>query len=139
MPADYRIDLEKRRVFSLATGDLSYAAMSGHMTRLAKDPLFHPSFSQIIDFRDVTTVGLTSEQVGALAEVRIFSPQSKRAFVAAGPLKFGMARMYEALRVTRGDQNIRVFIDYDEALEWLELEGPDDQSADEGSASTNCP
>jgi hypothetical protein len=139
MPAEYRIDLEKGRVFSRATGDLSYATIAGHMDRLSKDPLFRPSFSQIIDFTDITTVGITSNEVVTLAEIRVFSPDSKRAFVAPGPLKFGLARMYEALRVTRGDRNIRVFTAYDEALEWLDLEGPGDSSADERSAATNCP
>jgi hypothetical protein len=139
MPADYRIDLDRRRVFSRATGDLTYESIYAHMNRLAKDPLFHPSFSQVLDFTEVTTVGITSEQVATLAEVRVFSPQSKRAFVAPGPLKYGMARMYEALRAPRGDHHIRVFTDYGEAIEWLDLEEPDDQSADRRSTATNSP
>jgi hypothetical protein len=139
MPADYRIDLEKRRVWSHATGDLSYEAITDHMSRLAKDPLFDPLFSQILDFRDVTIVGLTSEEVVRLAEIRVFSPQSKRAFVAPGPLKYGMARMYEALRATKGDDHIRVFTDYDEALEWLDLEEGDGLAPGERSQATNYP
>jgi hypothetical protein len=139
MPADFRIDLEKRRVWSYATGDLSYEDMTDHMNRLAKHPQFDPRFSQMLDFRGISIVGVTTEEVIALAEVRVFSPQSKRAFVAPEPLNFGLARMYEALRATKGDDRIRVFRDYDEALEWLDLEEGGDVAAGERSEATNRP
>jgi hypothetical protein len=139
MPADYRIDLGKRRVWSFATGDLSYDDMTDHMNRLAKDPQFDPTFSQMLDFRGIKIVGLTSQQVVDLAEVRVFSRHSKRAFVAPEPTNFGLARMYEALRATKGDDHIRVFMDYDEALEWLDLEDGDGLAADKRTQATNRP
>jgi hypothetical protein len=124
MPADYQIAVSRRRVFSAGTGHLSREDLAGHMNRLAKDPQFNPSFSQLLDFREVKTTDLTSDQVMALAEVRIFSKESKRAFVAAGAFQFGLARMYEAYRTLKDDHKIRVFMDYDEAIEWLDLDEP---------------
>ncbi len=126
MPADYRIDTDKRRVFSSGSGHLSYEDIAGHMNRLAKDPKFDPSFSQLFDFRDVTSVGLNSQHVIQIAEIRVFSPESKRAIVAPDPVKFGMARMYEAYRAPKGDRRIEVFADYQEALDWLHLDEPAD-------------
>jgi hypothetical protein len=122
MPADYRIDVVKRRVFSSGTGHLSREDIEGHMNRLAKDPKFDPAFSQILDFRAVVTIGLDPSHIMEFAEIRIFSPDSKRAFVTPEPVKFGMARMYEAYRTLKGDKKIRVFINYDEAIEWLDLD-----------------
>jgi hypothetical protein len=120
MPAEYRIDLEKRRVWSTGSGILTYEDLTGHMNRLAKDPQFHPSFSQLLDFRGTSLVGVTTEQIIALTEIRIFSPDSKRAFVTQPGVQFGLARMYESYRVTKGDRGIRVFLDYKEAIDWLD-------------------
>jgi hypothetical protein len=139
MPADYRIDTAKRRVFSEATGHLTYDDLKGHMNRLSRDPKFDPAFFQIIDFRGVTTFDLRAEDVITLAAVRVFSPQSKRAFVAPEAVKFGLARMYESYRAPKGDRAIRVFQDYDEAAAWLDLEEPADPAGDDRSRAAGIP
>jgi hypothetical protein len=120
MPADYRIDPENRRVWSSGTGVLTHEDITGHMSRLARDPQFDPSFSQLMDFRHITKVEVTTEQLIELTEVRIFSPESKRAMVTLSGMHFGLARMYESYRTAKGDRAIRVFLDFKEALEWLD-------------------
>jgi hypothetical protein len=139
MPAEFRIDVVSRRVFSEAIGRLTYEDIVGHMNRLMRDPKFDPSFSQLLDFREIDTLDIDSSEVMALAEVRVFSPASKRAFVTSGAEKFGMARMYEAYRIPKGDKNIRVFADYDEAVEWLDLEDTADTSATADSRANEHP
>jgi hypothetical protein len=124
MPAEYRIDLENRRVWSKATGLLVYADLTGHMNRLAKDPQFDPSFTQLLDFRGISSFDVTTEEIISLTEIRIFSPDSKRAFVMMPGVQFGLARMYESYRVTKGDRAIRVFLDHDAALAWLDAAEP---------------
>jgi hypothetical protein len=109
------------------------------MNRLAKDPAFDSSFSQLLDFRDVKTIGISNEHIIQLAEIRIFSPASKRAFVAPEAVKFGMARMYEAYRVPKGDHRIQVFADYGEAVEWLDLEKSADPTANARSTTSDRP
>jgi hypothetical protein len=126
MPADYRIDVSIRRVFSAGAGHLSHEDLTGHMNRLARDPQFDPSFSQLLDFREVKTTDLNADRIMAVSETRIFSKESKRAFVAPEAYQFGLARMYEAYRAMKDDHRIRVFTDYDEAIEWLDLEEPAD-------------
>jgi hypothetical protein len=139
MPANYHIDTDKKRVFSSGSGHLTYEDLSGHMNRLAKDPKFDPRYSQLLDFRYVKTIGFNSEHVIELAEIRIFSPESKRAFVAPDAVKFGMARMYESYRIPKGDLKIQVFTDYDEAIEWLDLEEPVIPLAAEKARTLNRP
>jgi hypothetical protein len=137
MSAVFRIDVAKGRVFSSGAGHLTYEDLAGHMNRLLKHPHFDPSFSQLLDFREIETLDITSSDVIALAEVRVFLPASKRAFVAPGAAKFGMARMYEAYRIPKGDNYIRVFADYDEAVEWLDSEQPSSpaDTSDSGAKS----
>jgi hypothetical protein len=139
MSADYRIDPENRRVWSSGTGVLTHEDLAGHMNRLAKDPQFHPSFSQLMDFRYITKVDVTTEQIIELTEIRIFSPESKRAMVTLSGMHFGLARMYEAYRTAKGDRAIRVFLDFKEAVEWLDAgatpAGPEAVTADKKPSS----
>jgi hypothetical protein len=55
-----------------------------------------------------------------LSEQQIFSPRSRRAFIAKSPLAFGLSRMFASLRELRGgEEQIRIFDNRDEALGWL--------------------
>jgi hypothetical protein len=120
MPADYRIDPKNKRVWSSASGTLTHADLAGHMSRLSKDPQFDPSFSQLIDFRHITKIEVTTEQLIELTETSIFSAASRRALVTLGGVHFGLARMYESYRTAKGDHAIHVFLDFKEAIDWLD-------------------
>jgi hypothetical protein len=128
MPADYRIDPQKHRVWSSATGILTLADLAGHMSRLSKDPQFHPTYSQLVDFRAITRFEATTEQIIGLTEVRVFAPESRRAFVAKSGVNFGLARMFESYRTAKGDRAIRVFLDFQEAVDWLDAETASDET-----------
>lgn len=136
MPASYRIDLAKRRVWTSGTGVVTFKDFVGHMSWLSKDPQFDPSFSQLLEFTHITGFSITAEQVVELAGVRVFSPESKRAFVAPEPAMFGIARMFEAYRKQKGDNRIRVFSDYNEAVEWLDHEESVDPNPGAGPGPT---
>jgi hypothetical protein len=118
MPAFYFIDKERRLVFSSGSGVLTLEDMLGHRSRLLKDPDFDPDFSQIFDFTNVTQVEIKSEDVLLLAETKVFSPKSHRAVIAGNDLVYGLSRMFEILRDTKGETGVRVFRDRDEALAW---------------------
>jgi hypothetical protein len=51
----------------------------------------------------------------------VFSPQSRRAFVAPEDEEFGMARMFAALRELRGETEIGVFRNLEEAMDWVSV------------------
>lgn len=126
MPADFIVDVPLRTVFSSASGVVFAADIQSHMDRLSRHPDFHPEFNQILDMRRVTEFKLSSEELRDFAQRSIFSSTSKRSFLVATELHFGLARMFEAYRQVAGEKGIKVVSDLNEARLWVGLppEGP---------------
>jgi hypothetical protein len=121
MPADFHIDTERGMVFSKATGVFSCSDVLDHMARLLSHPDFRPIYNQLLDFRGITKVDLSSDEVRELGQRTIFSPQSRRAFVVASDLQFGLARMFGIYRELEGEEGIKICREMKEALSWLSL------------------
>ena len=68
MPAFYKIDRERRLVLSTGSGVFTIEDILGHQERLLKDPDFDPSFSQLMDFMQVTKVDITPADVRLAAQ-----------------------------------------------------------------------
>jgi hypothetical protein len=119
MPAFYKIDKDRRLVISSATGAFNKEDALGHQNRLRADPDFDPTYSQLMDFTHVTQILLTAVDVQQLALSNIFSKESRRAFLVANDLAFGLARMFEILRENAGEHGIRIFRNLEEALDWV--------------------
>jgi hypothetical protein len=119
MPAFYKIDKERRLVLSSGAGTFTLADALAHQEKLAGDPDFDPSFSQLMDFTHVTRVELSAEDIRRLAQRTVFSPQSRRAFIMPNDADYGLARMFEILREAQGEYGIRIFRNLDEALDWV--------------------
>ena len=130
MPADYHIDLQRRRVISRGWGALTFEDCLGHMRRLSGDPAFDPTFSQLMDFREVTLVQMSHSDVYELATRSLFSPVSRRAFITRAAVQFGMARVFQQYRTAMGEFGIRVFEDYDEAVKWLDADAVQGRTAE---------
>ena len=81
MPAFYKIDKERRLVLTTAWGVFTFADAVSHQRKLAEDPDFGPSFSQIADFTQVTQFEITADDVHRFAQSSIFSPVSRRAIL----------------------------------------------------------
>jgi hypothetical protein len=126
MPAFYKIDKENRLVISTGTGVLTMADALEHQKRLLKDPDFERSFSQLLDFTQVTDVQLSAEEIRSLSQATVFSANSRRAFLVNSDLKFGLARMFAVFRETFGEKGIRVFRNSDDALDWVLGKSGDD-------------
>jgi hypothetical protein len=121
MPAEYYIDVPCQMVFSRGYGGLNFSDARHHMERLLSDPDFHPEFNQLIDFRRVEEVTITTEEIVLLAARNVFSPKSRRAFVVASDLQFGLARMFGTYRENAGEHGIKPFREMEPALKWLSL------------------
>lgn len=119
MPVSYRIDKNRRLVWSTAWGVFSYDDVVAHKDRLLSDPDFDPGYSQIADLTQVTRLKLTTTEVEAFAQFQVFSPGSRRALVASDDGLFGLGRMFATLRDIRGESGIGVFRSIDDALEWI--------------------
>ncbi len=121
MPVSYRIDRERRIVFTEASGVLTDSDVIEFQRRLRDDPEFEPDFRQLADCRAIEEVGMTSQGVGEASSRSPFSQGSLRAIVVSSDVAFGMARMFENLRHEARDE-IRVFREAEEARRWLGLE-----------------
>ena len=123
MPCHYVIHGPSRLVVSTGSENVTFAELKAHQDRLAVDPDFDPSFNQLLDARTVTDLEVSRDQVRLLAARRIFSEQSRRAFVALNPAVFGIGRMWTAYHeMATGLENVRIFYDLADALKWLGLD-----------------
>ena len=109
-------------VVSSGYGSLNWHEVKHCQDQTCADPSFSSEFSQLVDMRAVTEVDMTFDHVRMLAQRRIFSLASKRAFVASSPAVFGMGRMWQALvELSDHPSQVRVFYDLPRALQWLGL------------------
>ena len=58
MPAFYKIDKERKLVMSAGSGYVTKAQVLAYQKQLSNDPDFHPSFSELADFAQVTKVDI---------------------------------------------------------------------------------
>ena len=116
----YSIDKQRRLILTTADDRVTFDDIIGHQTRLLADPDFDASFDQLIDMTAVTKFEISADQARTLARRCIFSPESRRAFVATEPHIFGLGRMMEIYREGQRYADVHVFYTMDEALKWLE-------------------
>jgi len=116
----YRIDKARRIVFAKASGRVTDDEAFAEQRRLEADPDFEPDMGQLFDGREVSEFRVTSPGIRRLARRSPFGRGSRRALVAARDDTYGMARMYEMLRLGQGDE-VTVVRSLSEALAWLGL------------------
>jgi|GEM_PF-1027548 len=132
----YRINEDQHLVISRAWGMLTSTDVSEHRRKLGSDPHFHASFSQLVDLTRVTSVALDYKTVKGLSREQIFSPKSRRAFVARSLLTYAMSRMFISIREsTGGKEQMNVFKDRKTALDWLSQAGAKSTSAQDGASA----
>lgn len=117
MSARYSINKSQRLVVSVGEGEVRFDEMRDHQNRLLADPDFDPTFDQLIDGTRVTRIDASIDELRILDSRKVFSPESRRAFVATQPHIFGLGRMVEVYQ--EGLSHVEVFYSMDEALNWL--------------------
>ncbi len=121
MPAGFAIDDARGLVLSRAWGAVGDRDLITHARTLVADPRFRPSFRQLVDFRGMERMDVSSEGARRMVDMNPFGAHARRAIVAESDISFGMARMYQILHGDGADE-VQVFRDFDVALEWLGLE-----------------
>jgi len=94
-----------------------------HRNQLAGDPEFNPDFDQLVDGTAVTGLDVSMDDAKLIASATVFSPVSRRAFVASNLLILGVTRMMETYaHIGKGREQVKVFHDRNEAMKWLGLQ-----------------
>ena len=91
-----------------------------HARLLRADPLFDPTYRQIVDMSGITEDLVDIKTKREASQNQLFAPGVQRAWVASEDYAFGMARMYAIAAESQG-QSIGVFRSRAEAEEWLGL------------------
>lgn len=120
MPCRYAIDKKRRLVISKGWDRLTYAEMKAHQDQLLVDSDFDPEFNQLLDATAVTSLELSTEEMQMLAKRRVFSPKSRRAWVASEPAVYGMGRLAAVHHDSaNAPTEFVAFYDIPSALDWL--------------------
>jgi hypothetical protein len=120
MKVRYSIDKQGRLIVTTAEGSVMFDDIRGHQDRLLADPDFDASFDQLIDTTPATKFEISADEAKILAQRRIVSPESRRAFVATVPHIYGLGRMMEVYHEDLEYADVHVFYSMDEALKWLD-------------------
>jgi len=121
MPTEFTVYPQHNVVVSRGSGVFTHADFLDHMARMGAAPEFKPDLNHIVDCRAFTKIDLTQKQIMDLAGRSIFNPRSRRAFVVASELQYGLTRMFATYREIKAGQEVMVFQDLPAALSWLGL------------------
>lgn len=119
MPLSYEIDEEHRLVITTARETVSAEEAIQLQHDIRNDTRVNADFFHLVDLTRITSVGIDRTSMTELTARQSFAT-SRRAFVVgSNRLAYGMARMFITLRRATGEEQMQVFTDRHEALQWL--------------------
>ena len=118
MPFSYEINRWRRLVIARFHGVTDDEELMGYYERLRHDPAFDPRYWELVDLRDVDRFETAGVTIEAVARLRVFQANVRRAAIAPTDLAFGLARIFAAYAECHG-QEVEVFRDASDADEWL--------------------
>jgi hypothetical protein len=122
MPFDYVIDKARRVVFTTGTGIVTISEIYAHYERLLADPDFDRQYNQLLDFTRAKELTASVEEIASCARRTIFSPDSRRAWVASSPAIYGIGRLAVSHHeLSASPSQACAFNDLSSAMEWLGL------------------
>jgi hypothetical protein len=119
MPVTVEVDAKSKLAKRTYSGDVTSGDLLESICEYQKIPAFQPHFNEVMDFREVRSIGAPIEDIRRCAITPVpFSNDSKRIIVAPQAAIYGVARMYQTL----GEEvhpNVYVVRTMEEALEIL--------------------
>jgi len=119
----YRIDGAANMLFVVATGVTTQEQRMDAMLAWIKDPAFKPGLDTFCDFTAAESTPKLADLrqlVAAIGQLAPMIGHQKVAILAAKPITFGVARVFESLaEVEEIPLDVRVFFDRDRVWEWL--------------------
>jgi len=123
MPFEYRIDAGANMLFVVAAGVTTQEERMKAMLAWIHDPAFRPGLDTFCDFtRAESTPRLADlrELVSAIGEHAPRIGHQKVAILAAKPITFGVARVFESMaELEEVPIQVRVFFEREKLWEWL--------------------
>jgi|ERR1700690_4345168 len=129
MPARHKIDDNKRLITTVWFGEAVDSELIDALTKYQRDIKSQPdyfAYNEIVDFSQASSFKLSTQGIMTLAHIAtnadIQGIKTKLAIVVNNSLAFGLGRMYVIYRslVPSGLKEVRVFMNYRDALEWIE-------------------
>jgi predicted HAD superfamily Cof-like phosphohydrolase len=129
MPAQHNIDNNCRLITTLWFGGAVDSELIEALTKYQQDIKSQPkyfSYNEIVDFGQASSFKLSNQGIMTLAHLATNTDsqgvKTKLAIVVNNSLAYGLGRMYVTYRslVPRGIKDVRVFMSYHDALEWIE-------------------
>jgi len=122
--AEIVYDAATRRRVATFTGTLTDEELFGAYGALLEMPDYDYGADDLVDFRTVTRMDVTSEGLRRLmalfAEADELGNRARLAIIAPRDVTYGVARMYQLMRGDDVPEEIAVFRDYDEGVRWLD-------------------
>jgi hypothetical protein len=123
MPMTYRIDTDARILFISAPGITTQADRLETMLAWINDPAFTPGLDTFCDFSTAESTPRLSdlrELVAAIGENASKIGHQRVAILAAKPITFGVARVFESMaEFEEIPLTVRVFFERNKLWEWL--------------------
>ncbi len=109
---------EKCLVFVKFGKTVTLDRIQAYAKALRDNPLFKPTFSEIVDLTAAEEMSIDADKAVKLADsIDPFALSSKRAFVARSPGQINAARMQQLLR---NEKSIVIVDSVEAALRWIE-------------------
>lgn len=121
MPIHYRIDPERRRIWTTCIGDVNPKEISQHFRDLARDPNRPDRLNVLLDLTEMTSLPETPQLRAVTNDLKRYQPDMQFdacAIVASRNVLFGMMRMFQAL-ARNSFTTTQVFRTAGEAEAWL--------------------
>ena len=122
MGATYSIERDRFLIRTHVSGSITSPQLLEMYERMIADPHFSAAYNQLADWREVTELRVLTSAVREAAKSHPFIAGTKRAIVVGSDVVYGVARVFAAHAEHVG-QDVRVFRDMEDALEWVGLSG----------------
>ena len=123
MPWTYRINADAHMLYVVATGVTTQAERMEAMMAWLNDPEFKPGLDTFCDFSSAESTPRLSDLRQLVAAIGEHAPtigHQKVAVLAAKPITFGVARVFESMAdIEDVPLQVKVFFERDKLWEWL--------------------
>ena len=125
MPIKYKIFQNRKLVYALGIGEVTYDDLLLHIEELAADPKYISPMKKLVDYRNSSLSSLSTENSIKITKKKAQLSETFKnehcAFVTNSDLDFGMTRFHGA-HIDGSGITTNFFRNFEDALAWLEVD-----------------